>query len=141
MTKVSKDFFTENEIIFVGYSSRNNQYSNSIYQAFTNHDMKVYPVNSKANSGFSIKVYQNLSELPRIPKTAFVLLNQENTKRAVKQLMEAGVKKILFLNSKTVDTETLKECSQQNIETAIGCPLMIFGTGIHKIHAFFAGVK
>jgi len=141
MVKISKDFFKDGEVLFVGYSSRNNGYSKSIYQAFTNNQMKVYPYNTKENASFDIKVYKNLAELPTIPKNAFILLNKENTAKAVKVLIGNGVKRILFHNAKNVDAATLEECEKAGIETAAGCPMMVYGTGIHKIHAFFAGVK
>ena len=141
MVKISKDFFKDNEVLFVGYSSRNSAYSKSIYQAFTNNQMKVYPYNTKDNATYDIKVYENLAELPIMPKSAFILLNKENTTKAVKELIGKGVKRILFHSAKSVDPAILQECEKAGIETAAGCPLMVFGTGIHKVHAFFAGVK
>ncbi|MGE5682894.1 MAG: hypothetical protein ACM34K_18660, partial [Bacillota bacterium] len=60
---------------------------------------------------------------------------------AVKQLKDFGIKRILFHNSKTVSQETLEECRQAGIETAIGCPMMIFGKGLHRFHGFLSGVK
>lgn len=141
MGKLKKDFFTDNEVIFVGYSSRNHQYSNSIYQAFANNGIKVYALNNKESSQFGIKVFKKLSELPSSPKCAYVLLNRENTAKAVKQLVNNGVKKILFHSKKTVDQTTLEECNKRGIETAIACPMMILGSGIHRIHGFLAGVR
>lgn len=141
MVKLSKNFFTDSDVLFVGYSSRNKAYSNSILEAFTNNNIKVYPYNTKDNTTFDTKVYKKLEELPEMPKTAFVLLNKTNTTKAVKQLIENGFTKILFYNKNSVDPETLAECDKAGIVTASGCPLMVFGTGIHKFHAFFAGVK
>lgn len=141
MVKFNKDFFTEKDVLFVGYSSRNKAYSNSVYQAFTNCDIKVYPYNKKDDAAFDLKVYRKLDELPVIPKSAYILLNKANTSKAVKQLIENGVNKILFYSKSTVDSDTLEECDKAGVVTAIGCPLMIYGTGIHKLHAFFAGVK
>ena len=141
MVKVSKDFFKDGEVLFVGYSSRNNGYSKSIYQAFTNNQMKVYPYNTKENASFDIKVYKKLADLPTVPKNAFILLNKENTAKAVNELIGKGIKRILFHSAKNVDAATLEKCEKAGIETAAGCPMMVYGTGIHKLHAFFAGVK
>ncbi len=138
MVKFSKDFFNENEVLFVGYSSRNKAYSNSILQAFTNNNMKVYPFNTK-DASYDIKVYRKYDELPNMPKAAFVLLNKENTAKAVKQLIDKGVKKILFYSK--LDPATQAECDKAGVVTATGCPLMVYGKGLHKLHAFFAGVK
>lgn len=141
MVKLSKNFFTDNNILFVGYSSRNKAYSNSIYQAFTDNKIQVYPYNTKDNAAYDIKVYKKLEELPEIPKTAFILLNKNNTAKAVKQLIENGVTKILFYSKSTVDPSILSDCDKAGVITAVGCPMMVYGSGIHKLHAFFAGVK
>jgi acyl-CoA synthetase (NDP forming) len=141
MAKLSKDFFKDKEILFVGYSSRNSAYSREIYQAFTNHQYKVYPYNKKENASYDIKVYKTLEELPVMPKSAFVLLNKNNTAAAVKELINKGVKRILFRSASYVDPVTLAECEKAGVETALGCPLMLYGTGFHKLHAFFAGVR
>jgi acyl-CoA synthetase (NDP forming) len=138
MSKLYKDFFKDQDILFVGYSSRNNAYSKEIYQAFVNNQKKVYPYNNKEKAEYDVKVYQKLEELPVMPKSAFVLLNKNNAAKAGKELIAKGVQRILF---RQADPEILAECAKAGVETAVGCPLMIYGTGIHKFHAFFAGVK
>lgn len=138
---LNKDFFKNGEVIFVGYSSRNPAYSKLIYKTFSDNGIRVYAVNTRKNASFDVKVYGSLDELPVIPECAFVLLKSENTREAVKQLGEKGVKRILFRSGKTVDDKTLEECRQKGIETALGCPMMVFGSGIHRLHGFFSGVK
>lgn len=141
MGKLKNEFLTEKEILFMGYSSRNPMFSNTVYKAFTDAGYKVYPVNTRKDSKFDIKVYNNLSEIPKIPTTAYVLMNNKNAREAVKQLKDSGVKKILFHIGKTADKALLEECNASGIQTAVACPMMIFGSGLHKLHAFFAGVK
>jgi acyl-CoA synthetase (NDP forming) len=141
MVKLNKSFFNEKDVLFVGYSSRNGAYSKEIFKSFTNNQMKVYPLNTKADASYDVKVYKSLEELPVVPKNAFVLLNKENAAKAVPALIKKGVKKILFRSLQMVDQATLAECEKAGVETAYGCPMMIYGTGFHKIHAFFAGVK
>lgn len=141
MNKLHRGFLTDKDILFVGYSSRNNGYSKELLKGFTNNQIKVYPYNKKEGAQFDIKVYKSLAELPVMPKTAFILLNKDNTTKSVKELLEKGVKKILFQNQKAVDPAVLAECEKAGVETAYGCPLMLFGTGFHKFHAFLAGVK
>ncbi len=138
MAKLYKNFFKDKEILFVGYSSRDSAYSKEIYQAFVNNQMKVYPYNKKENATYDVKVYRNLEELPVMPKTAFVLLNKSNAAKAVKELIDKGVQRILF---RVADPETLAVCANAGVEATVGCPLMVYGKGLHKFHAFFAGVK
>lgn len=141
MVKLYKDFFTDKDVLFVGYSSRNIGYSKEVYKAFSNNQMKVYPFNIKKNTTSVNKVYNNFEELPVIPKSAFILLSKENTTKAVKDLISKGIKKILFYREGNVDPEVLAQCEKAGVETAYGCPVMIYGGGFHKFHAWIAGVK
>lgn len=141
MKNLKSDFFTEKEILFLGYSSRTPQFSSMIYKAFTNAGIKVYPVNPKTSAKYDVKVYHSISEIPEVPSIAYVLMDNENAKTAVQQLKDSGVKKIMFHRGKTADQSLLDECSRAGIETAVACPMMLFGSGIHKLHALFAGVR
>ena len=142
MGKLRNEFFTDNkDILFMGYSSRNPQFSNIVYKAFTDAGFRVYPVNTRQGGKYDMKVYNSLSELPKVPATAYVLMNNKNAREAVKQLKDSGVRKILFHIGKTADKALLDECSAAGITTAVACPMMIFGSGLHKLHAFFAGVR
>ncbi|HWQ31032.1 MAG TPA: CoA-binding protein, partial [Negativicutes bacterium] len=129
------------EILFVGYSSKDKMFSNGVLNAFVKNGFKVYPMNSRTKEGFDVKVYQTFEELPKVPETAYVLLKSENARKVIKPLKDNGVKRILFQNNKVADKEILDQCSQMGIEAAIGCPMMLFGSGLHRVHAFFAGVK
>jgi len=141
MKNLKNEFFKEKDVLFLGYSSRTPQFSKMIYKAFTDAGMKVYPVNPKSSAKYDVKVYHDISELPKVPSTAYVLLNNENAKAAVRQMIDKGVKRIMFHRGKTADQSLLDECKQAGIETAVACPMMLFGSGIHKLHGFFAGVK
>ncbi|MHB1393681.1 MAG: CoA-binding protein [Clostridia bacterium] len=141
MEKVNKDFFKGNEILFVGYSSKNKAFCNGVMNAFVKNGFKVYPMNTKTKDGFDVKVYQDFAELPKVPDTAYVLLKSDNARNIIKTLKENGIKRILFQNGKVSDQAVLEQCKQMGIETAVGCPMMLFGSGMHRIHGFFAGVK
>jgi acyl-CoA synthetase (NDP forming) len=144
MVKFSKDFFTNGEVLFVGYASntsKNKMFSREIYNALVKGGLKVMPYNNKENGSYDVKVYSRLSDLPKVPESAFVLLSRDKAKKAVKMLADSGVKRILFQSKRNVDQEMLDECGKMGIETAIACPMMIYGSGLHKLHAFFAGVR
>lgn len=141
MAKLSKDFLKNKELLFIGYSGRNNAFSKMVYEALVNKGIKVYPVNRKDKGEYDIKVYKSLDELQKIPQCAYVLLNQENAKNEIPLLAAKGVKKMLFQNNRVANPETLKICKDNGVEALVGCPMMVAGTGMHKFHAFFAGVK
>lgn len=141
MLKASRDMFTNNEVLFVGYSERNNKFSQMVYRGFSENDIKVYPYNTKDSGNYDIKVYQSIEELPKIPECAYILLNKDNTRQAVNSLADKGIKKVLIHTKKSVDDELLERCENSGIQVAIACPMMLFGSGIHWLHGFFAGVK
>jgi predicted CoA-binding protein len=141
MLKLNREFFENNEVLFVGYSGRNKAFSSMVYKAFTDNGIKVYPLNNKEGGSYDVKVYTRLSEIPTIPKSAYVLLNKENARKTIKTLADSGVKRILFQGKKVVDEGILEDCKSNGIEAVAACPMMIFGSGLHKIHGFFAGVR
>lgn len=141
MNRITKEFFNESELIFIGYSQKYESFCMNVFQTLTQHGIKVYPINTRSDAKFTIKVFRSLSELPKTPTIAYVLTNQENTRKLIPQLKEIGIKKILFQSKKNVDQAALDLCQELKIETALGCPMMVFGSGIHKIHAFFTGVR
>lgn len=141
MDKLSKNFFSDDDLLFVGYSGNKRAFSQHLYRAFLRQGIKVYPLNTNENGIFDVKVYQNLDELNQIPKTAYILLNKDNTKKVIQQLFDKGVKKVLFHSKKTVDEATFSECKRLGMTVAVGCPMMVLGSGIHKIHGFFVGVR
>ncbi len=140
MGKLTKDFFAGNEVLFVGYSSRQKGFCNMVAKAFARNGIKVHPLNTKSKGPFAVQVYASLKEIPKLPPTAYVLLNKENTKETVRELKANGIKRILFQSKKCVDAQTLEECRTAGIETAVACPLMFLGSFLHRIHGFFAGV-
>lgn len=142
MTISKKDFFTNNQVLFIGVSSNPKSFSRSVYKDFVKAGIKVYPINTRSFKVEGMEVYSDIKQLPQLPECAYILLNKENTKKAVKSLKGKGIKKILFHSSKTVDTNTLNECKQLGIEAFVACPKMMISNGlIHKVHGFLAGVR
>lgn len=141
MTKVSGKFFDENEILFVGYSSRNERFCGDVMQAMMHAGIRVIPFNKKAGAFGQAKVYNSMESLPKVPRTALVLLNADNALKSVKELADHGVRKVLFQNKRSASLEVLAECGRLGLEAAVGCPMMVFGSGIHRFHGFLAGVK
>ena len=141
MDNFSKDFYEGNEVLFVGYSGKNQGFSKMIYQAFTDNGIKVYPMNSKDGATYDVKVYKNFEELPQKPKTAFLLLNKENTRKVIQGLADNGIKKIQFQTKGNVDNAILEQCKNLGIKTIVACPMARFGKGLHRFHGYLAGVR
>lgn len=141
MARISREFFSDNEVLFVGYSSRNERFCSDIMQAMMNAGLKVIPFNKKAGGTGQVKVFTSLDSIPKVPRTAYVLLSSENALKAVPELFDRGVRKMLFQNKRSATPAVLDECNKLGIETVIGCPMMVFGSGMHRFHGFLSGVK
>lgn len=140
MAKLTKEYFSNDEVLFVGYSKKNEAFSKTIYAALTKAGITVYPLSKNDKVTFDVQVYHQYNDLPHIPKCAYVLLNKQNTANVVQELKAQGVERVLFHSKKTVDPSTLQKCHSLGIQTAVACPMMLVGGGIHRLHAFFAGV-
>jgi len=136
-----RDFIKNEEILFMGYSSRKDSFSRMIYKEFQKAGITVYPVNPGKSDNYDIKVYNNISELEKVPETAYILMKKENVEKAFSEIKDSGVKRILFQNRKLVTEEILDECEDKGIKAVTACPMMLIGGGLHKIHRFFAGLS
>ena len=139
--KINKSFFTGDEVLFIGYSAKNKSFSNMIMNAFTSNGINVYPMNNKPSSIYDTQVYHSLDQLPKVPEVAYVLLNKNNSNKIINQLADSGVKKIIFQNKKCLDNAVLEACRKRKLEAVVACPMMILGSGIHKLHGYIAGVR
>ncbi len=138
---LTRDFFADNEVLFVGYSSRNAGFSRKVGDAFRAAGLRVYPLNPKGSADPPVKVYRDLDELPALPTAAYVLLGGGKARGLAGRLAARGVRRILFQRGRTADAAVLEECRSLGIETAVGCPLMLFGGGVHRLHGWLAGVR
>lgn len=141
MARLTKDFFLNGEVLFVGCSSRNKRFSAMVRGAFEAAGIRVYAVNPKGSADPAVTVFRSLAELPAVPGTAYVLLGAGKARAVVGELAARGVRRILFHVGRTADEAVLAECRALGVEAAVACPLMVFGGGIHWLHGWLAGVR
>ncbi|MCH4887849.1 CoA-binding protein [Acidaminobacter sp. JC074] len=142
MTILKKNFFPDDQVLFIGVSRDPKSFSRSVYKDFIKSGIQVYPVNKSKFNIDGNQVFTDVNQIPHTPACAYILLNKDNTRNAVQELQGRGIKKILFHSKKTVDQETLDLCKSMDIEAVIACPkMMINPFPLHKIHGFIAGVR
>jgi predicted CoA-binding protein len=141
MAKLSKDYFTGNEVLIVGYPMNTDPSMKMILQAFLNHNIRVLAINGEAGGDADIKVYKSLAELPKVPACAYIYLDKNEITPWIERLAAAGVKRVLFHSRKDVDQSDIDACAKAGLETAVACPMMLLGKGLHRFHAFVAGVR
>ena len=140
MAKLTKDYFTNNEVLILGFPLNDDPDMKMILPAFLNNNIKVLAMNSKAEGDNGIKVYKTFAELPNVPECAYIYLAKEDIAPWIDQLVAAGVKRVLFHSKKDVDPGDIDACKKVGLETAVACPMMLLGKGIHRFHKFLAGV-
>jgi hypothetical protein len=140
MSKLSKEFFTDNEVLVVGYPLNADPTMRYLMQAFLGNGLKVFALNNEAKGDADVKIYKSLAELPKVPKCAYMYVDKKDIDPWIGQLKAAGVERVLFHSKKDVEPRQLDECGKVGLETAVACPMMILGKGIHKFHAMLAGV-
>lgn len=134
MSKLSKEFFLDNEILFWDHSKKGAlcPFSKRVSKAFTSLGIKVI---SLKPSGSEEKA--DLSCLKQVPSSAYVLFNRIDEQNVISQLIQNGVKCILFHPLMAPSKTAINRCKENGVETIIGCPMMVLGKGLCKVHALF----
>jgi Zn-finger nucleic acid-binding protein len=140
MAKLTKDYFADSEVLILGYPSQDDPDMKMILPAFIRNNIKVYALNSKAAGDADIKIYKSFSELPKVPKCAYVWLDKSEITPWISEMAKAGVTRVLFHSKKDVEPADIEACKKAGLETAIACPMMLLGKGLHKFHKLLAGV-
>lgn len=141
MAKLGKDFFTGNKVLIVGYPLKTDPSMRMIMQTFRKNNIKVFALNSEATGDTDIKVCTSLAELSEVPSCAYIYLDVGDIDPWIQPLADAGVTKVLFHSKNDVTPGQLDACKKAGLETAVACPLMILGKGMHWFHGKLAGVR
>ena len=140
MGKLTKDYFSNGEVLILGYPLSDDPSMKMILPAFLNNKIKVFALNEKATRDLDIKLYKSFAELPKVPKCAYIYLEKNEITPWIKKMKDNGVERVLFHSKKDVEPSDLELCKKAGLETAIACPMMLLGKGLHKFHKLLAGV-
>lgn len=139
--KFSKDFFSPGPLAFVGYSSKSPAYSAEIKETLERAGFTVHPVNKNPSSMLELPLHRCLDVLPPETRQALVLLAGDRALAAVEDLGKLGYRKVLFRSRGLAGKAALERAAALGMEVAVGCPLMVYGKGLHRFHGFLAGVR
>lgn len=140
MAKLTKDYFTDGEVLIVGFPLKNDRSMKMILTAFKNNNIKVYALNTNAAGNSDITIHKSFAELPKKPKCAYIYLEKDEIAPWIGQMVSNGVTRVLFHSKRDVLPEGIEACKKAGLETAVACPMMLLGKGFHKFHKFLAGV-
>jgi hypothetical protein len=140
MAKLTKEYFSDNEVLILGYPLQKDPSMKMIMSAFTKNSIRVYAMNANATGDLDIKIYKGFDELPKVPKCAYIYVAKNQVTPWIPVMKENGVQRVLFHSKKDVDPADIEACRKAGLETAVACPMMLLGGGIHKLHKALAGV-
>lgn len=140
MAKLTKDFFSNSEVLILGYPLKDDPSMKMILPAFLRNNIKVYAMNEKATGDLDIKIYKSFSELPKVPKCAYIYLEKNEITPYISKMKANGIRRVLFHSKQDVTPTDISACKAAGLETAIACPMMLLGKGFHKFHKLLAGV-
>ena len=86
MAKLGKDFFVNNEVLIVGYPLMADPSMKMIMKAFLDNGIRVLAMNANAAGDTDVRIYKSLTELPTVPKTAYIYLDKKDIGPYVKPL-------------------------------------------------------
>jgi hypothetical protein len=134
MAKQSKEFFVDDEILYWDNSKKGAlcPFSKRAPKTFSSLGIKVLTLKTSGNDG---KV--DLVSLERVPTSAYVLYDRRDEQNTISQLIQNGVKCILFHPLMAPSKKAINNCKENGVETIIGCPMMVLGKGLCTVHALF----
>lgn len=137
--RIPRSFFEAAEVVFIGYSSKEEGFSSLVADTFEKSGAKVYPVNPDS-SRFKRAVYKDVASVPGKPELAYLLTGKRHNLTLLDAVAARGIKRVLFQSPLSADAAVLDKCRALGLEAQVACPMMAFGGGFHRFHGWLAGV-
>jgi len=137
---IPRSFFEADEVLFVGYSKKNEAFCKGVTEAFESKGATVYPVNPSPDK-FSRPVYPDIASVPGSVNFAYVLTGKAHNAQVVESLASRGIKKVVFQSRMSADGAILERCAELGMDAVVACPMMALGGGFHRFHGWLAGVR
>lgn len=129
MTQLTSEFFADDSILFLDLTEKGLicPISRNAIKVMEKRDIKV----CKIQEGIA----EELNSMKKVPSSAFILCGKHDMTNILHNLSEKGIQRILFHPFHIPEKSTVDTCRAYGINTIIGCPMMLFGKGLCKIHA------
>jgi hypothetical protein len=69
-----------------------------------------------------------------------IYLEKDEITPWISRMKENGVTRVLFHSKKGCGAGRHRIVQKVGLDTAVACPMMLLGKGLHKFHKFLAGV-
>jgi predicted CoA-binding protein len=138
-----ESFMNLSSIAFVGISSKERDFSRSLYRDMKKQIQQVIPVNPNVSEIDEDPCYSSLREIGTELGGVFIITSPSNAKAVVQDCIDLGIKNIWFhrgVGQGSINDEIYHLALDNGINIVPGyCPYMFFSnTGFgHKLHGWF----
>lgn len=140
MQKLNKGFINTS-LLVCGCTPKDKAHMNILHKDLTEQGIELFILSAKPETTVDFKTYDQLQDLPKIPDCAYILSDRDKTSEILQNVVDLGIKKILFYSSACFSLEDEMKCKQMQIETRCGCPILFSDVLPCRIHAFLGGYK
>lgn len=138
MNETIKKFLGHKEIAIAGVSTKDHSWGKDLMKELHKGGYNVYPINPKYNEVEGVKCYNSPDELPENVENLIIAVKPETAVEIVKKLGSTKIKRVWLnqgIGQGAFSEEALNSLKEQKIEYVYGfCPMMFFGSGLHKFH-------
>jgi len=137
-------FFNAESVAVVGASATPTKVGNSVLRSLmSNRNLRIYPINPKADEILGLKAYRSIETLPEVPDIAIITVPAEHVLDAVKEAAVAGVKGVVIISSGFKEAEieegSLREKKLREIAKKYG--IRIIGPNTFGIVSVVSGIN
>ncbi len=137
-------FFNAESVAVVGASATPTKVGSSVLRSLmSNRNLRIYPINPKADEILGLKAYRSIETLPEVPDIAIITVPAEHVLDAVKEAAVAGVKGVVIISSGFKEAEieegSLREKKLREIAKKYG--IRIIGPNTFGIVSVVSGIN
>ena len=116
----------------VGASTNRDKYGNKVLRCYQQHDLKVYPINPRADEIEGIQCYPDLASLPEALHGISVITPPKITEAVVEEASQAGIKHI-WMQPGAESPAAVARAKELGINVIAGgaCLLVVLGYSEH----------
>jgi len=138
MKKTIQEFLDAKDVAIAGASAKKDNFGRSLMKELSKSGVQVHPVNPGYDEIDGVACVGSVKELPANVESVILAVPPALTEEIVQQCIGTAVKRVWMIKGVGRGAYSEKAhqlCRENDIEVVYGfCPMMFFGTGLHKFH-------
>lgn len=138
MKQIIRAFLDNRKVAIAGASNNRDNFGKSIMTELLKLGYDIYPVNPGCTEIDSIKCVPTVKELPAEVTNLILAVPARITDQIIDQCIGTPLERVWMLKGVgkgAYSEKAHQKCRENQIEVVYGfCPMMFFGSGMHKLH-------